>query len=59
MLEANFLVLVIRQIIISLLAALGAAWAIRKFSAIDISWKAAVIIGVVNGIVLSIILWFQ
>ena len=44
---------------VSLLAALVATWAIRKFTDISLSWKAAIIIGMVNGIVSSIILKFS
>lgn len=44
---------------VSVLSALGAAWAIRKFTDVNLSWKAAIVIGVVNGMVSSIILWFN
>jgi hypothetical protein len=44
---------------VSLLAALVATWAIRKFTEMALSWKAAIIIGVINGIVSSIILEFS
>ncbi len=52
----NFLLLIVSSVLLSLLSAFAATWAIRRFTNMKLAWKAAVIIGVVNGIISSIII---
>lgn len=55
----NFLLLIVSSVLLALLSAFAAAWAIRRFTNMELAWKAAVIIGVVNGIISSVIIWFS
>lgn len=54
----NFLLVLVSSMLLALLAAIIATWAIRRFTNLELSWKAAVVIGLVNGIIFSIIIWF-
>lgn len=55
----NFLLVLVSSIFLSLLGAIVATWAIRRFTNLELAWKAAVVLGVVNGIIFSIIIWFR
>ncbi len=55
----KFLLLIVSSVLLALLSALAATWAIRRFTNMELAWKAAVYIGVVNGIISLIILWFR
>ena len=56
---ADIPLLIISLILLTLLSALAATWFIRRFTNMELAWKAAVIIGAVNGIVFSTIFWFR
>lgn len=54
----NFLLVFVSSIFLALLGAIVATWAIRRFTNLELSWKAAVAIGLVNGTIFSVIGWF-
>ncbi len=53
----HFLLVLVSSILLSLFGALAATWIIRRFTNMELAWKAAVIIGVVNGIISSVVIW--
>jgi hypothetical protein len=51
----NFVLVFVSSIFLALLGAIVATWAIRRFTNLELAWKAAVVIG----IIFSVITWFR